>query len=208
MRTAPEHVFVLTTGRTGSVTFSSACGSMTNFTSDHESLADRVGEARFAYAPGHIEVDNRLSWHLGGLAKRFPDAYYVHLKREPSAVARSYLKRWQEPRTPMGVVRHQARLLRPWRSLVAVFGNGIIQRYERWPDAEKLAVSEFLVETIDDNIEEFLRDKNHMVMDLETITEDFPRFWDWCGAEGDLDAAMQVWATPQNDSANLRLRQW
>lgn len=208
MSTPPRQVFVLTTGRTGSVTFSSACGHMTNFTSDHESLAHEVGDARFAYKEHHIEVDNRLSWHLGGLAKRFPDAYFVHLKRDPAAVAQSYLKRWQEPRTPMGVVRHQARLLRPWRSLVAVFGNGIIQRYDRWPDDEKLAVSAFLVETIDDNIEEFLRGKEHMVMRLETITEDFPRFWDWCGAEGDLDAAMQVWATPQNDSANLRLRQW
>lgn len=208
MRSAPQHVFVLTTGRTGSVTFSSACQHMTNFTSAHESLAHEVGEARFAYPTHHIEVDNRLSWHLGGLARRFPDAYFVHLKRDSDAVARSYRKRWQEPRSPLGVIRHQSRLIRPWRSLIAVFGNGIIQRYERWPDEQKLAVSEFMVETIDDNISEFLKTREHMVVNLENIDSDFRDFWTWCGAVGDLDAALGVWKTPQNDSAHLKLRQW
>lgn len=208
MSGAPSNVFVLTTGRTGSVTFSSACEHMTNFTSAHESLAHEVGDARFAYPSNHIEVDNRLSWHLGGLARRFPDALYVHLRRDPASVAQSYRQRWQEPRTPLGVIRHQSRLVRPWRSLVAVFGNGIIQRYDRWPDDQKLAVSEFMVETITDNITEFLSSRPHMVFDLENASTDFARFWDWCGAEGDLSAALQTWESPQNDSARLRLRQW
>lgn len=208
MGDARSNIFVLTTGRTGSVTFSSACEHMTNFTSAHESLAHEVGDARFAYPTNHIEVDNRLSWHLGGLAKRYPEARYVHLKRDPDAVARSYLRRWQEPRSVKGVLRHQARLVRPWRSLVAVFGNGIIQRYERWPDDQKLAVSEFMVETINDNITEFLSTRPHMVFDLESAATDFARFWDWCGAEGEFDAAARVWESPQNESTALRLRQW
>lgn len=205
---ARTRIFVLTTGRTGSVTFSAACGRMTNFTSAHESLAAEIGESRFAYPEHHIEVDNRLSWHLGGLARRFPDASYVHLRREPSAVARSYRSRWQEPRTPLGLVRHQARLIRPWRSLVAVFGNGIVQRYSRWPESEKLAVSEFLVETITDNIVEFLADKDHMTVNLENVTSDFAKFWEWCGAEGNLRSALSVWDTRLNDTGSLRLRQW
>lgn len=208
MGEAPTHVFVLTTGRTGSVTFSSACEQMTNFTSAHESLADEVGQARFAYPPNHIEIDNRLSWHLGGLAKRFPDAHFVHLRRNPEAVAKSYRQRWQEPRTLLGILRHQSRLLKPWRSLPAVFGNGIIQRYERWSEEQKLAVCEFMVETVNDNITEFLRGRPHMTVNLEEIEGDFVNFWNWCGAEGDLDAALKVWHAPQNESARLRLRQW
>lgn len=92
--------------------------------------------------------------------------------------------------------------------MVAVFGNGIIQRYRRWPESEKFAVSKFMVETIDDNIEEFLKDKSHVVIELERIEEDFPRFWSWVGAVGDLEAALKVWRNPRNDSDHLALRQW
>lgn len=208
MGDAPTQVFVLTTGRAGSETFASACSYMTNFTSAHESLAHEIGSARFAYPLNHIEVDNRLSWHLGGLAKRFPDAHFVHLRRNSESVAKSYRQRWQEPRTLLGVARHQSRLFKPWRSLPAVFGNGIIQRYDRWPDEQKLAVSRFMVETINDNISDFLTGRCHMTVDLEKVERDFATFWSWCGAEGDLDAALKVWQTPQNTSASLRLRQW
>jgi hypothetical protein len=41
------------------------------------------------------------------------------------------------------------------------------------------------------NIELFLRDKPHVMrMQTETMKESFPRFWEWIGAEGDLDAAL------------------
>jgi len=60
-------VFILCTGRTGSVTIMKACEHIKNFTSGHESLSKKFGNERFEYADNHIEGDNRLSWHLGEL---------------------------------------------------------------------------------------------------------------------------------------------
>lgn len=87
-------VFVLTTGRSGSVTFARSCSHITNYSSAHESRAAEYGAARFDYADQHIEIDNRLSWFLGGLEERFPEARYVHLRRDPAADARSFAARW------------------------------------------------------------------------------------------------------------------
>ena len=114
----PTNVFVLCTGRCGSVTVATACGHLTNFTAGHETRAARILENRFAYPPNHIESDNRLSWHLGGLGQRFDDkdVLYVHLKRDRDAVARSYAKRWDS--------KFRASMMR-------AFGHGIVMRSTR-----------------------------------------------------------------------------
>ncbi|WJI25223.1 hypothetical protein RHP47_05945 [Thermosynechococcus sp. QKsg1] len=49
------NVFVLCTGRCGSVTFAKACTFITNFSSAHESRTFLLGEARLAYPDRHIE---------------------------------------------------------------------------------------------------------------------------------------------------------
>lgn len=190
------------------MTFSASCQHIDGFTAGHESRAGLIGDDRFAYPANHIEVDNRLSWHLGGLSRRFPDAAFVHLRRDPRVVAESYLSRWQEPRTLRGIVRHQARLIRPWRSLPASFGNGIIERYRRWPERQKIEVVEFLVETINDNITDFLRDKNSCIVDVEKIDHDYAAFWRWSQFQGDFARALGVWRTHMNSSVSNRLRQW
>ena len=56
------NIFVLCTGRCGSMTFTKACGHIDNFSSAHESRCGRLGNERLAYPENHIEVDNRLSW--------------------------------------------------------------------------------------------------------------------------------------------------
>jgi len=41
------------------------------------------------------------------------------------------------------------------------------------------------------NIKYFLRDKSRVMrVSVETIEDDFARFWDWIGAEGDRAAAL------------------
>lgn len=76
------NVFVLCTGRCGSVTFAQAASHVTNASVGHETRSHMVGAARMAYPIGHIEVDNRLSWTLGRLDQAFGrDAFYVHLLR-------------------------------------------------------------------------------------------------------------------------------
>lgn len=64
-------VFVLTTGRSGSMTFHRAATYATNHTVGHETNAGRVGPERFAYPDNHIEADNRLAWFLGELDHRY-----------------------------------------------------------------------------------------------------------------------------------------
>ena len=92
--TAPRNVFVLCTGRCGSTTFAKASAHATNFTAAHESRSHMTGPRRFAYAQGHIEVDNRLAWNLGRLDRAYGDtAHYVHLLRDPQAVADSFVGR-------------------------------------------------------------------------------------------------------------------
>jgi len=88
------NVFVLNTGRCGSTTFARACRHISNFSSAHESRTYLFGEERLAYPSNHIEVDNRLSWLLGRLDRKYGDrAVYVHLKRNIHDTAASFVAR-------------------------------------------------------------------------------------------------------------------
>ncbi len=94
------NVFVLCTGRCGSVTFIESCKHITNYTAGHETRCNWTGDKRFAFPPHHIEADNRLSWLLGRLDAAYGDnAFYVHLTRDREAVARSYARRY-----PRGII--------------------------------------------------------------------------------------------------------
>ncbi|MDN5744085.1 MAG: hypothetical protein L0H31_03070 [Nocardioidaceae bacterium] len=183
----PSNVFVLCTGRCGSVTFATACGHLSNFTAGHETRSGKIGKARMAYPKGHIEADNRLSWHLALLGQRWDKdgAFYVHLKRDPDAVARSYARRWNG--------KYRA-------SMIRAFGHGIVMRAKDWPEEKRVDVARFYADTVNANIEEFLKNRPSMTVDLETIETDFPVFLDRIGAEGDLDAAIGEWSVRHNAS--------
>lgn len=184
------NVFILCTGRCGSTTFVRACGHLTNFTAGHETQTRIPFSQRPAYPPNHIEADNRLAWFLGGLDAAYgDDAYYVHLTRDPDAVAKSFAGRWKSV-----------------ASLAVAYRNGLLM-------GAQLSLEESsrdMVATITANIALFLRGKrNVMRMQLETMDEDFPRFLDWIGAEGDRGAAIGEWSRVHNptppESARTRL---
>jgi hypothetical protein len=165
------NVFVLTTGRSGSLTFAWACSHITNYTTGHESRRSVVGPARLAWPDRHIEVDNRLAWLLGRLGEAYGDeARYVHLLRDPEAVAQSYARRWQAP-------------------LIRTYRRGIL--YEVDDEADRLAVARDLVDTMRANIEAFLATRRDVMrIRIEEAVALFPAFWEWIGAEGDLAAAL------------------
>jgi hypothetical protein len=73
------------------------------------------------------------------------------------------------------------------------FANGIVTRDGAWPEQERRAVSEFMVETVNANIREFLRQREHLVVQVESAVDDFRRFWDWIDATGDKHAALREW---------------
>lgn len=174
------NVFVLSTGRCGSTTFAKACSHLTNYTSAHESRLRICGSTRLDYPPDHIESDNRLSWMLGRLERRYgSEAFYVHLVRDPEKVAQSFLRRW---------------------------GHGIIKMYEKGfllgaPGAEPIDVCSDYIDTITTNIEVFLEDKpRKMTLELENASEQFPKFLELIGAQGDLEAAVGEWSVKHNAS--------
>ncbi len=175
------NVFVLSTGRCGSTTFNEACNHITNFTAAHESRARIVGDAHFEYPENHIEIDNRLTWFLGRLDKIYgQDAYYVHLQRDDQLTAASYKKR---------------------------FGSGIIRGFTRGmmmgrhPKSEAMEVCLDYCKTVNANIELFLKDKPHrMHLKLDTAQSQFVDFWNWIGAEGDLEKAVGEWGVAHNKS--------
>src|SRR5690606_7316777 len=133
----------------------------------------RVGPGRLEYPDQHIEADNRLSWFLGRLDQRYGDQpYYVHLTRDPLATAKSYYRRWGPP-----------------GSITRAYGQGILYLH-----SNSIDVCLDYVETVNANIRHFLKDKSktqHIA--IESIREEFPRFWERIGAEGDLQAAMAEW---------------
>jgi hypothetical protein len=176
------NVFVLSTGRCGSMMFAKACQHITNYSSAHESRRGLVGDTRLDYPANHIEVDNRLSWFLGRLDRRYGDrAAYVHLKRNTTDTARSLARR---------------------------YGRGIMQAYHTtiagpFPDAPASPMSVALdyCDTVNSNIELFLRGKPMaMVFRLENAARDFRTFWRAIGAEGDLSAAVAEFDTHYNAS--------
>jgi len=174
------NVFVLCTGRCGSTTFTRAASHIRNYTADHEARVQRLGEARLSYPPNHIEVDNRLAWMLGRLEESFgKDAFYVHLRRNPEAVARSYDQRWG--------LRF---------GIISAYRNGILSGA---PGADPYDICVDLVQTIDSNISAFLADKpKKMDFDMESAERDWATFWNAIGAEGDLEASLAEWRVSHN----------
>jgi len=180
------NVFVLSTGRCGSTTFIEACKHVSNFTAAHESRARIVGPDRLRYPAQHIEADNRLSWFLGRLDREYGDrAFYVHLKRSDRKTADSLLNRYHG-----GIMR--------------AYAAGILMRKNTRHDP--LAVCLDYCDTINSNIECFLKDKPHtLTMMLETAKADFRVFWQQVAARGNLDAALAEWDVRHNASSDSLL---
>lgn len=165
------NVFVLNTGRCGSSTLMEACKHISNYSCGHESRSKLLGDARFGYPAFHIEVDNRLSWFLGRLDKHYGDnARYVHLMRNRNDTARSYVRRY-----PLSIVK----AYRQTMLMGAVDGS------------KPMSICLDYCDTINTNIELFLKDKAYkMEFMLENAKHDFRKFWEFIGAEGDIDGAL------------------
>jgi hypothetical protein len=179
------NVFILSAGRTGTHTFARACDHITNYTSAHESRSGLLGEAHFDYPDNHLESDNRLSWLLGRLDRRFGDrAFYVHLTRETRTVAESWAKRAHT-------------------GMMNAYRYAILWHCAK--DATPLEVALDYCDTVEQNIRLFLRDKeSRMDFPLEQARERFPEFWRRIGAEGDLSAALAEFDVRHNAAWDRR----
>ena len=176
------NVFVLCTGRCGSMTFIEACKHIRNYTYAHESRAGVVGPGRVQYPADHIEADNRLTWFLGRLEQAYGDnAFYVHLTRDRMQTANSFNKRFQP-----GLIMH-------------AYTHGILLKLPA--ETNPLDVCLDYCDTVTSNINAFLEAKTRkMDFKLETAKEDFRVFWERIGAQGDLSAALAEWDNSNNYS--------
>ena len=174
------NVFVLNTGRCGSTTFIEACKHITNYSCAHESRIAILGKDRLDYPEKHIEADNRLSWLLGRLDKKYgDDAFYVHLKRNKNDIARSFTKRYS-----FGIIK-------------AYRGGGILMGLPE--ESDPMSVCLDYCDTVNSNIELFLKDKsNKLIIALENIDQDFMEFWKLINAEGDSSAALVEFSITYN----------
>lgn len=176
------NVFVLNTGRCGSTTFIKACSHISNYSAGHESrIRGFIGEARLQYPQNHIEADNRLSWFLGRLERAYgDDARYVHLGRSIEETARSFVK------------RYHSGIINAYREQILRYSDD---------DIDPMAVAMDYLDTVNSNIELFAKKKsNWMSFSLEGAKGDFRTFWDFIGAEGDLEAALAEFDIKHNAS--------
>lgn len=150
-------VFILCTGRCGSMAFYKACTHFENYTSGHESNVGKL-KGRLEYPDNHIEVDNRLTFMITELYCLYPDALYVHLKSDIENVAESYRKR----------ISHR-------NSLIVGWIRNIMCMQPKLSDYES---SKFMVESIRNIIDTSLNgiSANHFTFYLETWRIAFPIF--------------------------------
>lgn len=163
-------IFVVCTGRCGSVTFSKACSHIENYSVGHESHNGIVGN--FCYADNHIEVDPRLAYHLPILMQKYPDALYIFLRRERKSCIESLAKR---------------------KSLVhyAKFHFGATKNLER--------AAEIYYDNTNLLIEKLLAGKCVNVW-LEKMETTWPKIWKMIKAEGDFEKSWKEWQVKYNES--------
>ena len=79
------------------------------------------------------------------------------------------------------------------------YEQGVLMHESHLASSEDIARD--YIETINSNIKLFLKGKpNQIDMSLETITTDFPIFWEQINATGDISSAMQEWSNNYNAS--------
>ncbi len=184
-----KNVFVLGTGRCGTLSFINACSQMTNYSAGHETRSGLVGQQRLAYPMHHIEADNRLTWMLGRVEKCYGNnAYYVHLRRDPTKTAESFAKRYKK-----GIIY-------AYRSAILLNASHRLDRIQLCYD---------YVQTVTANIEVFLKGKSHQIeIEIDRPEDGFAKFWSDIGAQGTYQLALNDLLMRHNASPSMLSRKW
>ena len=168
-------VFVVGTGRCGSVSFHEACKFITNFGTGHESRSPRL-----EYPRDWIEVSPHLRCCITTLCHRYPFAKWVHLIREPQACIESLAA------LDHGEVMQAYGVLFP-SIMDSEQPNDIAYRYY-WSENDSIAVQ----------LKSLVTYENRMTLNLETIKDQWHWFWQWIKADGDLQASLNSWDVRYN----------
>jgi hypothetical protein len=161
---------------------------VTNYSCLQESQSHQTGLDRIAFPDNHIEVDCRLSFYLGLLLQRYPDALYINAVRDPDAVALSYATRMSDAQSPVMFI---ARRLRSTPSLSDAHAHHIVKGRWRLGADDRLRAMLDMVAAMNANIRAMASGSRYLEVDIDDPDDGFARAWELMGAEGDLPAALR-----------------
>ena len=78
------------------------------------------------------------------------------------------------------------------------FAHGILEKPRDWRQDQEHDLARFYVETVQSNIELFLKERTHHIVHLEDGGKTFDEFLRIIDAKGDLDAARATWLKVHN----------
>lgn len=171
-------VFVLGTGRCGTMTFAKACSHITNYTSGHETHAGRID---LNFPNNHIEIDAHLCHYLSILLQKYPTAVYVHLQRNQEDCIKSLSKR---------------------RSFVS-WANFAFQIKRTLTPAEYKKLAEIHYHNTNDMIPRLIHSENkatYIHVDIEQALQQWLQFWTTLSAKGAFNRAAREFYFRYNSS--------
>lgn len=168
-------VFVVCVGRCGSVSFREACRYAQNYTTGHESKCGLL-----EYPDQHIEVSAQVRSVIVHIARKYPDAKWVHLRREPASCIPSIA------RLDRGAFVEHYRLL---FNTIMPSNQPIDVAYRYyWAENDK----------IEAQLQFAVPEGQRLTMHLETIRDGWRTFWAWIGAQGNYEASLMAWDVKRN----------
>ena len=174
------NIFVLSTGRAGSTTFSKACAHLDNYTVSHGCKFTNACDLTFNYPDNHIAVDNRFVDHLNTLNNLYQkDVLYIILHRNLKEQAES-LKKLDEKNK--------------YLSLDSCEG---VLSYEDYLIKQDEKIADFLYT----NYELPYRYKvehNFLDFNLSLAKDNFDYFWHLINGKGNLTEALDEWDIKYN----------
>lgn len=93
-----KNIFIISPGRTATYAMSKAFSNVSDYTCAHESRVGFFNDQRINYPDNHIELDNRLSFYLPQLTRKYSkkNSLLVIVNRDRNSIAKSYNKRWRK----------------------------------------------------------------------------------------------------------------
>lgn len=177
-------VFVLGTGRCGSVTVSEACKHITNYTTGHEQVFQKTDKRH--WPDQHIASEPSMWPFAAALRTWFPDVIIVHLIRLDRA---EFIQSYRSLRTsgPLyAVIQPPLPIIDVWSS--CHLGHPVNEEERR----DRIGM---FYDAVNATIRAATPD---VTVRLEHAREDWPAFWGRIGAEGDYQASLNEWSVRHN----------
>jgi len=192
-------VFIVGTGRCGSVTFAKACEHLTNFTVEHERVFRQ--RDKLDWPDDHIAVEPSL-WPLVPLLRqRYPTMLLVHLMRMDRA---AFIESYRTLDSPAFIGAKDYRIPESERPPEKANWEGAPPVIDVWTachvgrpidEDERRRFIGLYYDTVNAARREC---RPSVTVRLEHAKEDWPEFLDRIHAEGNLAASLAEWYTKHN----------